>query len=236
MGCDNSKFYTKDSGHPLELELRKWENNLGFNSAFFTDLMFEINSNTYMGKEEISIEKINNFFLNNLTNYKAKDLFKHSYFLNESNNIDTIKVKKSLFLLCLPKKIVINSTKFFYDKSCYLFNEVNLSNDNLVSISTNSNGLFQFIKELCFISLVVIPELAYKSTVNNEKYKDVIIANTDSIKSKIDKITEAMITHLFSNNRESDSYSLSEFSEIYEFDKSFLSSGYIRNFVIEMFS
>lgn len=236
MGCENSTLYSKDTGYPIENEIRKWENTIGFQLKIFSDLVFEINTKTYMGKEEISIEKFNNFFLNNLENYKAKDLFQHSYFLNESNNIDTMKVKKALFLLCNPKKIVINGSKYFYDKASYLLNESNQTNENSSKITPQSNGLFEFIKELSYISLVVIPELAFKSTVDVDKYKDVIISNVDSVKSKIDKISEAIIGHLFSNNRDTESYSLSELSEIYEFDKGFLSSGYIRNFVLDMFS
>jgi len=235
MGCNQDRVVSLDSSKfEVENEIRKWEKDSELSQKFFLDLIYEINSKILIDGEVMEMIKFDNFFIKNFSKRYTKDFFEESYFLTEDGKIDLLKIKNLLLVLCIPKKIVTRKNMFYYDKSNYIFSYIkDIDMDNNEFIDKESHGLKTLIRELVIISVLIIPNIWFNNVKTAAKYK------TDklfTLQDKIEKISECLTTEIFNTTAsDKEKLTLNNLNQLFDSFKGFLSSGYIREFALEMF-
>lgn len=239
MGCsqDRGEKYS-DSKFIIESEIRKWEMGLEVSSKIFIDIVYEINSKIHLEGEYMNLEKFDNFFIRNFSKRDSKYLFDNDYYKISKEKYDTLKIKNLLFVMTQAKKIVTRKGVYYYDKANYLFNYVkDCDGDKEDSIKRTSVGFESFIKELIEISLEILPvmwrEQKEESLKKVDKNEEDLLFNS---KDKLIMIKESLINKIFDyeTNSDKEKITIHNLNEIYESNVYFLTSGFIREFALNL--
>lgn len=239
MGCTQERGENySDSKFIIESEIRKWEMGLEISSKVFIDIVYEINSKIHLEGEYMNLEKFDNFFIRNFSKRDSKYLFDHEYYKLSKEKYDTLKIKNLLFVMTQSKKIVTRKGVYYYDKANYLFNYVkDCDGDKDDCIKRNSIGFESFIKELVEISFQILPgmwkEQKDEPLKNVSKNEEELLFNSND---KINMIKENLINKIFDyeTNSDKEKITIHNLNEIYESNLYFLTSGFIREFALNL--
>lgn len=237
MGCDQPKGRSNVTKYEIENEIRQWEqNSTEFGTKYFLDVVFDINTKIHLDGEEMTREKFENYFLRCYDKRTTQDFFENDMIRKEENKYDTLKIKSLLFLLTNSKRIETVKNCYFYDKANYLFSYVkDYDRDEYEFIDRSSKGLKIFLTDLVDFSLFLIPDLWLKFEKRGEQFEK---NKFFTIRNKKISLIDEIINKIFNDeiNLDKTKITLDSLNEMFDYNPAFLSSGYIREVLLDLYS
>jgi hypothetical protein len=231
--CSRKRVNYIDHDYEDEIELRKFEEELGIMKNTFSDVLPRI----CVENEIISSTRV---FESNLLNEFSESLLqlikKSDYFYKEVNKqkfFDARKIKLLIFLLS-RNKIISNSQLTYYDKASFILTSVKTNEEQKLcdAIEEREINFVKFIDDIVEISCEVLVNLFREIKGSNHEKE---IFKFASIKPQI---TRMLIQNLFyqKNDAKSGGLTFNELNKKFENDKFIFTPGYIRDFAWKILS
>jgi hypothetical protein len=224
MGCLSIKLGNYvDVREDEEKHLREFELEIGA----FTKSLNEILPKLCVEKEIIKTNNVEEFILRDF-NQAFLSFIQKGYFYKTLNGVQYYDAKKVMLLLFLLSKdsYVNNGSKTYHDKASFILHFIRSRNDQNLSepITENEDTFISFIDDLVDIACDgIVDSYIKQKNIQSQGF----ILRLKEIKSAL---SESLITHIFKNddNSRSNVLTFESLNQLFSNDKSFLTSGQIR--------
>jgi hypothetical protein len=231
--CARKRVNYTDHDYEDEIELRKFEEELGILKNTFSDVLPRI----CVENEIISLTRV---FESNILNEFSESLLqlikKSDYFYREVNKqkfLDARKIKLLIFLLT-RNKIISNSQLTYYDKASFIFTSVKTNEEQKLcdAIEEREANFLKLIDDIVEISCEVLVNLFREIKGSNPEKE---IFKFAAIKPQISRM---LIENIFfqKNEAKSGGLTFNELNKKFETDKFIFTPGYIREYAWKILS
>lgn len=221
--CIPNKHNYTDVENNNELEIREWE--IKKLICFKKSFNFIINQSNF---DSLLIPtKSAEVFLLKFFSKEVSEIIKRRYFIEKNEMINVKKLEALIFLITIPETKRSESISY-YDKSIYVIQEVliNQEDDLNCIIEENNTKLSSFLKMIIEVTFEICGY--FKEIKAKQNDEDCYVSEICS--QSIKKISQ-MVIRSFSNQikeKKSISFNNKDLSDAFNFNKWFLTSGFIR--------